>query len=38
MIDIASISTVKDVITAIIKCSNFNKGMVPDCLDGKVLK
>jgi hypothetical protein len=37
MINTQSMFTVDDVITAT-KCSNFNKGLGPDCFDGNVLR
>jgi hypothetical protein len=37
MIDTQSMFTVDDVVTAT-KCSNFNKGLGPDCFDGNALR
>ena len=37
MIDTNSLFTVEDVVAAT-KCSNFNKGLGPDCFDGNMLK
>jgi hypothetical protein len=37
MINTQSMFTVDDVVTAT-KCSNFNKGLGPDCFDGNVLR
>ena len=37
MINTSSMFTVDDVVTAT-KCSNFNKGIGPDCFDGNMLK
>jgi hypothetical protein len=37
MIDTVSMFTVDDVVDAT-KCSNFNKGLGPDCFDGNMLK
>ena len=37
MINTNSLFTVEDVVAAT-KCSNFNKGLGPDCFDGNMLK
>jgi hypothetical protein len=37
MINTQSMFTVEDVVTAA-KCSNFNKGLGPDCFDGNALR
>ena len=37
MINTSSLFTMDDVVAAT-KCSNFNKGLGPDCFDGNMLK
>ena len=37
MINTSSMFTVDDVVAAT-KCSNFNKGIGPNCFDGNILK